>query len=204
MPPQIVQMMQAMVGGHGGGVRHEFVSADGQFTATLTQGSLDLKTKQYQQWEAFRAKLESLHQAVSAVYAPAFYTRVGLKYIDIIRRSLLGIAHEPWSSLLRPEVAGKLTVRTFEDAMDQMKETSHLYLSEPNEFLTLNTGIAFADTNNQTKEKCFLIDSDFHTHDRTEITDALKKLDSFNRKSGRLFRWCILERLHLALEPQSI
>jgi uncharacterized protein (TIGR04255 family) len=53
-------------------------------------------------------------------------------------------------------------------------------------------------------ELSYLIDADFFSEEPTEVGDALGKLDLFNRESGRLFRWCITEDLHRAMEPQPV
>ena len=53
-------------------------------------------------------------------------------------------------------------------------------------------------------EKCFLIDADYYTEERTK-TDAVDGiLAYFNKQSGRLFRWCIEDRLQKAMEPQPV
>jgi uncharacterized protein (TIGR04255 family) len=56
-------------------------------------------------------------------------------------------------------------------------------------------------------ETCYLIDADFFTESRTEsrnVSDAEPVLDSFNREAGRLFRWCISDRLKAAMDPQIV
>jgi hypothetical protein len=54
------------------------------------------------------------------------------------------------------------------------------------------------------KEICYVVDSDFFLDERTDTDHATEILDFFNRQSGCLFRWCISERLHAALGPRPV
>ncbi len=67
--------------------------------------------------------------------------------------------------------------------------------------VTVRSGIAETV---DTKEECFLIDSDFFIDERIKINDIDGILGYFNRQSGRLFKWAIEDRLHDAMEPRIV
>ena len=65
----------------------------------------------------------------------------------------------------------------------------------------MNFGIATAV---DTAEKSFLIDSDFYSDERTTTDAIYDTLNYFNKQSGRLFRWCVTDRLQDAMRPQPV
>ena len=171
----------------------------------MTRETLELKTTAYQRWEEFRDRAANLQAAFGQVYKPSFYARIGLRYVNVIRRSLLGLVDVPWAELLKPHIAGELSTPELGNRIDSLSSHLHCQLEGDNCYLTLKTAIALAEVGQgKEKEQCFLIDSDFHTHIQTEITNVANILNIFNRVSGRLFRWSIQQRLHDALEPESI
>ena len=200
-PPELSKMIQGMGMMRQSGAMHEFADSDGWWRVTLTRESLELKATQYRRWEEFRGRLVTLNDTLREVYQPASFVRVGLQYVDIIRRSSLGLQSVPWSELLKPQIAGELSAAEVADQIDSASRQVHVRLDDRDRFVTIKSGIALAEGD---KEKCFLIDSEFHTHSRTEISDVLTTLDTFNRLAGRLFRWCIQRRLHEALEPHAV
>jgi uncharacterized protein (TIGR04255 family) len=199
-PPQIRNVIQSM-GFRSGPARHLFEAEDRHWQVALTRQTLELRTRVYRRWEEFCERGHKLRVAFEQTYKPGFYVRLGLRYVDVIRRSLLNLADVPWSELLNPYVAGELSAPELATRIDAVSRELHCSLEGNNCYLTLRTGIAQTDPD---KEPCFLIDSDFHTHKRTEIADVENILDTFNRASGRLFRWSIKPRLHDALEPQPV
>jgi uncharacterized protein (TIGR04255 family) len=202
VPPQIANMMQGFGGVRLGGSRHRFASQDGKWEAFLTRESLELKTTDYDRWENFRDRIAQLRDSLERLYAPSIYLRIGLRYVDVFRRSKLGLQDVPWSDLLKPSIAGVLASPDLAPGIDALGNQSHCRL-EGNSFLTLRTGIV-KPAEGEDAEQCFLIDCDYHTHQPTEIANATARLDEFNQTAGKFFRWCIEQRLHTAMEPGDI
>jgi uncharacterized protein (TIGR04255 family) len=182
-----------------GKTSYEFVSEDQLWKIQLTREALTIFTADYKRWEDFKEHLTIPLDALVDIYKPAFYTRIGLRYKDLIQRSELNLVNEEWSNLLRPHIAAELSS---EIAGDIIQCANQLTIRlEANEGQVLvNHGLV----SNQENEICYLIDSDFSNEQRTEVSNAFQVLDSFNRQSGRLFRWCITDRLHEAMHPQHL
>jgi uncharacterized protein (TIGR04255 family) len=200
IPPPVRNLIQGM-GAAAGPIQHLFETQDRKSVVTLSRESLSLKTTSYTRWETFRDQLERVRNTIEQVYRPTSYGRLGLRYVDIIRRSILGLENVPWTDLLNPSIGGELTAPELGERMDSMSSELHCKLDGDNCFLTLRTGIALAEPS---KEKCFLIDCDFHTHKPTELANVTATLSDFNRASGNLFRWAIRERLRDALQPRPL
>jgi uncharacterized protein (TIGR04255 family) len=183
-------------------VGYDFASADEKWKVSLTREFLALTTTTYRRWEEFRTHLHEPLNALMEIYTPAFFNRVGLRYQDLIRRSALGLGPETaWADLLKPHVAGILAVpelaASVDDALSQTVINFPCFRSK----VRINYGIVQAA---DSKEDCYLIDSDFFTDERTNSSDVHTILDYFNRQSGRLFHWCIQDRLHAAMEPVPV
>jgi uncharacterized protein (TIGR04255 family) len=183
-------------------IGYDFVSADEKWKVSLTRDFLSLSTSQYTRWEHFRQHLEGPLQALIGVYAPAFFTRVGLRYQDLIQRSPLGLPPATkWSELIKPHIAGVHAVPELEGAVEESMGQLLISLPQFKAKVRINYGIVQTV---ESGEKCFLIDADYYTEERTK-TDAVDGiLTYFNKQSGRLFRWCIEDRLQEAMEPQLV
>jgi uncharacterized protein (TIGR04255 family) len=199
-PVPVRNLIQGM-GAAAGSSHHLFEALDRKSSVMLSRETLTFKTTDYTRWETFRTQLEALRVTLEQIYRPALYVRLGLRYVDIIRRSILGLQNVPWSDLLNPSVGGELTAPELGESIESSSSQLHCKLNGDNCFLTLRTGIVLAEP---AKEKCFLIDCDFHTHNATELNHVTPFLNGFNRTSGNLFRWAIRDRLRDALRPQPL
>jgi uncharacterized protein (TIGR04255 family) len=196
MPSEVSKWLGAMVPGAFFGNIHAFGSEDGSWEVTVARDSLALTCKKYSRWEEFRGRLERSIGCLQRQYDPAYFVRVGLRYRDVIRKSRLGLQEAHWSELLNSEVAAEF----HSSVAISVEHVSHrLVLKLPREGarVTINHGLVPING-----ESCYFFDSDFATAQRTEINDVIGILDYFNRQSGRLFRWCIAERLHNAMGPR--
>ena len=131
------------------------------------------------------------------IYHPSFFTRIGLRYRNVIARYQLGLKDVPWRELLSPELACEFHSRIAES----IENTGHQLVLrvQGDAKVTLQHGLG-----NKDGEVCYIIDNDFYTLQRTGVKDAATILDYFNRQAGRLFRWCIADRLHRAMEPNAV
>jgi uncharacterized protein (TIGR04255 family) len=211
--PAPVRSLIEGVGAAAGPVYHYFGTQDQDERTripvtyvTLSRESLQFTTRAYRRWEEFRAGFDHVRAAFEQVYRPGSYTRIRLRYVDVIRRSRLGLENVSWAELLNPSIGGELAAPEFGENIDSASRQLHCKLEGEDSFLTLKTGIAPTQPNNAvaSKERCFLIDGDFHTHKRMELQNVTAALDSFHRASGNLFRWAIRPRLRDALGPEPL
>jgi uncharacterized protein (TIGR04255 family) len=201
VPSEIARLLGASLPPGNSAVRYEFISDDRLRTATLTKDFLALSAREYTRWEIFEQQLNIPLSALLDLYSPAFYCRIGLRYRDLVRRSALGLEDVPWSKLLRSEILGELaSADVAEDIESTMREVV-LRLQNGSARVRVKHGLGQVE---DTGEVCYMIDADFFTEERTEINNALSILRGFNRQAGHLFRWCVTERLHEAMEPRAI
>lgn len=195
-PPELARIVQSLAP-DAASVVHEFVSADRNWSVALSSGFVALDTRAYLRWEDFRERIASVTAALRELYEPAFYTRIGLRYIDLINRSELGLADACWSDLLAPHIAAELGAIEISPEIEHVVRELKIRLPEEEEFLQVKHGFRNPDV--AVREQSFLIDADFFAEGQREIDDATGILDRFNRSAGNWFRWCISPRLDEAL-----
>ena len=177
---------------------YEFSSEDRQWKLTLSKESFALACSQYPQWENFKPRFAEPFVALIHDYAPSFVSRIGLRYRNVIRRSALNLEGVKWSELLREEIAGEL----HSDLADLVVDSNHQILMRLPDRGSVR--ILHGVGNDQNNEPCYLIDNDFFFDQKIEADNAISLLDYFHGNSGKLFRWCIKQRLHDAMEPQVL
>lgn len=183
------------------GRAYDFTSSDEKWKTTLTGTYLALTaTRAYVRWEDFKSRLTPLIGALVDVYQPAFFSRIGLRYQNVIRRSTLGLEGVPWRELIQAHVAGELASSLPETVIVGINAAVKLQF-DGDEQVVVRHGLAELEGSAET---AYGLDGDFFTGARTEVTDALDRLENFNRGARRLFHWCITERLHEAMGPRPI
>ncbi|PTL37265.1 hypothetical protein CLG94_00005 [Candidatus Methylomirabilis limnetica] len=179
----------------------EFASEDGKRKVHLTRTFLALSTSDYHRWETFKEVLKRPLDALIQVYSPQYFVRIGLRYIDIIRRSKLGLSGVPWRELLCPHISAVLGYPGVGENVETQEAMYAVTLDDPSGAVRIRTNFVEAKDDG---EICFVIDSDFFTDQKTSLQEAAARLDYFNTRGSRLIRWCITERLHLAMEPEQL
>jgi uncharacterized protein (TIGR04255 family) len=183
------------------GKAYDFSTSDEKWKATLAGNFLALTaTRSYLRWDDFKSRLTPLVNAVIEIYKPAFFGRIGLRYQNVIRRTVLGLEGVPWRELIQPHVAGELAGSVPETAIGGIT-TETQFNVDGGAKIVLRHGLGQVAASGET---VYFLDSDFFTEDRTELTHVIERLEDFNREARRLLHWCVTERLHSAMGPQSL
>ncbi len=199
LPPEVAKIVEAELLFRTGKTGYKVRSADELWTVSLTRDFVSLSTRKYAQWNEFKGHLELPVKRFVQTYEPAFYSRIGLRYRNVIRRSALGLAEVSWSELLKPYIAGEFSSRDVSNHIIHASREIGIRLPNGNGQVVVRHGLALAK---KTGEECYVIDSDFFVEERSETGDAFRRLEHFNREAGHLFRWCIEDRLHRAMRPR--
>jgi len=180
---------------------YEFVSEDKLWHVNLTRTFVALTSLKYERREQFQQKLKIPLKALVEIYKPAYFSRIGLRYVDIIKRSLLNLGNVNWDKLLKPYILGLLGSNEVCSNIKSFEAKYEIQLADNGGIARVITGLVDWE---EKSEKCFMIDTDFFITERTEIGDAVGKLDSFHIRASRLIQWLITERLHKAMEPEEL
>ena len=203
-PPGMLEVLsqiglgQAGLGGRQAPQQHRFLTADRTRTVVVGPRVLALEVTDYSEWGDFSRHLNAARAAVEEIYQPAFYSRVGLRYQDVIRRGMLKDSSN-WTDVIKPPFLGLLGAKELSSIQEQ-GTVALIALDRQGSFIRLNHGLGIDE---DTKESVYVIDADFYTEERQHGTDIDDLLRYFNVEAGNLFRWAITPALHDALGPRT-
>jgi len=181
---------------------YEFSSEDNIWKVNLTRTFLSLSTKKYIRRADFQERLSLPLKSLVDIYKPAYFTRLGLRYIDVIKRSQLNLADAKWKELLKPPILGLLNENDIENEIQTADCQYEVRLPEYKGVVRIAAGLVSWKKVDNNNENCFMIDSDFSTTERTEFSGVKTKLDYFHTIASRLIQWLIKPKLHEAMEPE--
>ena len=73
---------------------YQFTDLDGIWRVNLTSRFISLATSRYTTWEEFAGKLDQPLAAFIRIYKPAYFERIGLRYVNFISRQQLQLVLE--------------------------------------------------------------------------------------------------------------
>jgi len=197
IPPNLIkQLLQP-----GGIKNYEFKSEDNLWTVSLTRTFIALSVSKYERWEQFKSKLELPLNAFNEIYSPIYYSRIGLRYTNIIKRSNLMLNTSDWQELINPVLLGMLSTESVRDSILNFENKYELKLSDDESMVRIITSMVQAK---DTGEICYEIDSDHYCSKKIETTQAFQKLDFFNSHASKFIQWCITDKLLEAMDPEEI
>lgn len=187
-----------------------FDSLDGFWRVSLCHEFVALTCRQYKEWPDFEDRLRRVLQCFARSYSSiGAYSRLGLRYRDVVIRENLGLQGVAWSELLAPWVLGVYGAGPMvdtdggdfglESGIEVALHQSVLKLH--NCKMGLITGLA----QNPEGTRGFLIDADFHMEGINawglEVIES--RFTSLHTNAGHLFNHCITNRLRTALQPST-
>jgi uncharacterized protein (TIGR04255 family) len=175
---------------------YAFASEDEKWKVNLTRNSLALSTKDYIRWEDFIERFEKALKAFVGIYEPTSFTRVGLRYIDVIVRSKLGLEGVDWGELIQDYISGVLVVDSIKDEIRSYENTFQVALEGEGLVRVMTKTVQSSESG----EHCYVIDSDFFSNRRIKHEEVFPVLNSFHACALNLFRWCIKDKLHHAMK----
>ena len=187
---------------------YQFISADGGWKISLTKGFIALSTTRYTRWEEFAKRLDFVLAAFIKTYQPAYFVRVGLRYINAVNKKVLGLEDTPWKDLIAP---GYLGLMADEDSREDafMKCEQSVTANMPGGAkanIKCGPGL-LRKVNNRTREvdeqRVFMLDLDVFFDGRTELSHAVPALNVVHGNAGSLFTGALKRSLLDAMEPEE-
>lgn len=186
-------------------INYQFTSADGVWRVNLTSTFISLACAKYTRWEDFAAHLDKPLAAFIKVYKPAYFERIGLRYINLISRKRLEIEDIPYCELFQPCYLGPL-------AEDDVAEHTVMRCNINTEMairggchVKITAGPAIVKKNGTNEsDACFAFDQDLYMKGNIPVNMSAGTLHTLHSQAYPIFRGAITDRLHSALEPMSI
>ena len=194
-PPRILEMLGQFGLGQGRlPQRHRFSTEDQARSVVVGPRLLAVQDNAYHEWGVFSRFVAAARDAIERIYHPAFYTRVGLRYQDVIRKQMLKDDAQ-WTDVVKPAFLGLLGTPEFH-AVQELTSMALVGLDRPGSLVRLNHGLGIDE---ETNDSVYVIDADFYTEEKCNGSDIDGLLGYFNAEAGNLFRWAITPALHDSL-----
>lgn len=180
---------------------YQFSSEDGQWKISLARNFMSLSTEDYGNWGEFRGRLLSPLEHLVGIYGIPHFQRIGLRYVNVIIRSKLDLEGASWKELINDYMLGLMSFDNMEKNIKGAEGTYLIKMDDAEEnIIRLKTQLV---RKVDSEEQCYMLDIDFFTLTRVSAEDAIEKLNYLHKYASRLFRWCIKDKLHKAMEPQA-
>ena len=181
---------------------YQFLSADGKWKVNLTNNFIALATPAYTKWEDFAAKLDLILAQFIPIYRPAYFERVGLRFINAFSRKALDLEGVPFRELFQPGYLGLLGEEDVrEEGFARAGQDVELSISGGCR-VKLHAGPGMVQRGNvKDGEVRFILDNDVFMNGKLPVAQCAPALQTVHIQADRLFAGAITQRLHEAMEP---
>lgn len=183
-------------------INYQFMSADGGFRVNLTSKFISLACTRYTCWEDFAKMLDKPLAAFIQIYKPAYFERIGLRYVNILSRKALDLEGEPFRNLIQERYLGVL-------ADEQIQENAAARCSVDVDVAIrggcrakLHAGPGLVSRGKEKDpEVKFIFDQDLYMPGKVDIKLSTAALQTLHMQAYAIFRDAITDTLHNAMEP---
>lgn len=183
-----------------------FFSEEKDWQISLARNFIALSCKKYLSYDDFKLRLEEILEIFNAVYEPSYFTRIGLRYRNIVNDELL-------DSLNGKNIRELIPCNIFPELKEDNSENTRsldkiIYLDDGN--LKINVMYALTTVSGEfgrkqiNNKESYVIDIDCFTEERTKgVKNVLSKCDEFKRNEWNVFQWSITDDLRKAMGGKS-
>ncbi len=184
---------------------YQFLSADGRWKVNLTNSFVSLATPAYTTWEDFAAKLDLVLAQFIPIYRPAYFERVGLRFINVFSRKALDLEGVPFRELFQPGYLGLLAEEDVrEEGFARAGQDIELAISGGCR-IKMHAGPGLLQRGNvKDGEIKFILDNDVFMNGKLPVAQCAPALQTVHIQADRIFAGAITERLHEAMEPEPL
>lgn len=178
---------------------YNFLTADQRGQLLLGQESLAVVARQYEGWSPLHQRITLAMEALQTEYPPPYFSRVGLRFRNIIRRSVLGLTDKEWNHLLQRKWTGDLA---WSEVAGEMKATHSQILMSLNgaeDLVCIRHGLT--PIGQPAQEMGYLIDHDFFVNGQLPLDTLAPKLTMYHQAAQRFFKLWVTDTLHQAMQP---
>ncbi len=186
-------------------INHQFSTADNVWRVNLTSQFISLSCSRYTRWEDFAQRLDQPLAAFIRIYKPAYFERIGLRYVNFISRNTLDLEGVPFSELIAPCWLGPLSE-------EDVSESSSTRCSVDAELgirggcrAKIHAGPGLVKRGGKPDpEVKFIFDADLFMPGNVQVNHSTGALQTLHSQAFGIFRGAITQRLHEAMEPEYL
>lgn len=184
-------------------VNYQFSSADGVWRVNLTSKFISLACTRYTCWEDFAGKLDKPLAAFIQIYKPAYFERVGLRYVNFISRKALDIEHLPFRELFRSCYLGPLSEEDVQETVCGRVSLDMEMAIRGGCRVKIHAGPGKVQRAGKLDpEVKFIFDQDLYMPGQLAVNLSAGALQTLHAQAFSIFRGAITDKLHEALDPK--
>ncbi len=175
-------------GSHESNTAHVFRSTKGDWSISLRQSMFALETKKYKDYEGFKRRVANVVSAASKVIDSDFFTRVGLRYVNVV-----DVGENPANDWINERLVGPLKDSAFMQVHDY---SGKILMQSDDGGALLQHGIRFSNLGKgeNAAPPAYVIDIDIFRND-VLVADYEAVLDRMHQQAFDIFDWAIGEKL---------
>lgn len=169
-------------GSNGSNHSHIFRSSKLTWTVSLKQSSVAIETTAYTNYAQLRDKVLRVVDAAAKVIDSDFFTRIGLRYINVV-----DTGEDPAEGWINPQLVGPILSGCFSGINEY---AGRLQLAAEDGGCLLQHGLRRKEQNGDLAIPKYTVDIDSFRHD-VAIGDAGAALDAMHSQAFDMFDWAI-------------
>jgi len=187
-----------------------FSSRDSQWSVVLGESALTLEVRGYSSIDKFSSRFERVLLAAENHLGIKERSRLGLRYINEIRRDGATTLSD-WSKLLNRELLGIAGTDLLDGPVAHMVQEFQVTRSDG--LLAVRHGLLQGTivvdplaTTSAPTGPFYLLDLDYYDgrQQTLNVKETTETFREYNDVMYRFFRWCLTETLFTAMEPQHV
>lgn len=184
---------------------YQFASADGVWRVNLTSRFISLSCSRYTCWEDFADKLDKPLVAFIQTYKPAFFERVGLRYVNFFSRKELDLEGTPFSEMIQPCYAGLLAEEDVSEASVPRNSIDAEINIRAGCKAKIHAGPGLVRKNGKPdSEVKFVFDQDLFMPGKIPVNVSVGALQTLHAQADSIFRGAITTLTHRAMNPEEV
>ena len=188
-------------------MNYNFLSTDNVWKINLTRNFIALSTLRYNGWKDFARRLDRPLAEFIRLYNPAFFERIGLRYVNILSRKTLGLEGRPWAELMAPVYTGVLAQEDVREETVANCAVDFTLQPDSSSHAKVHAGPGRIKSNNPNvpadEEQKFILDIDLSMGGNVSIMLSAGALETLHGHADRLFEGALTDSLRAAMDPQA-
>ena len=184
---------------------YQFSTPDNVWRVNLTSRFISLSCARYTCWEDFAGMLDGPLAAFIRIYKPAYFERVGLRYLNFISRRDLDLDGVPFSDLIVPCYLGLLGEEDVPESSVTRSSVDAEVTLRGGCKVKLHAGPGLTKrAGKPDPEVKFVLDLDLFLAGNVPVSASAGALETLHRQAGSVFRGALTSTLHNAMEPENL
>lgn len=161
---------------------HVFRASRGGWAVSLKDSSISLETKSYPGFKTFRERIAAVVAAASEIIDSDFFTRIGLRYINVIDHP-----HDPVRGWINSDLVAPLLSGSFRGVSDY---GGKLQMTADDGGCLLQHGLKVATERAGDISLNYTIDIDCYRNE-SPVSEAVGLVDNLHRQAFDIFDWAL-------------